>query len=263
MRAAPGAVTALVLAGRRRGEADPMAAAAGVSHKALLPVAGVPMLARVVGALRGAAPVGRIVVCMEAPAEALAGVGGLDGVLLRDAAASPASSAGAVLAEFGAPLLVTTADHALLAPEMVEHFVSAAPDGAAAVAALARGEAVLARYPDTRRTWLRFRDGAFSGCNLFLLAEAGGAARAVAFWRRVEGARKRPMALARVLGPLALLRFALGRLTLRGALDALERRCGASLAAVEMPFADAAVDVDKPADLLLAEAALRGRGGGV
>ena len=44
-------VTALVLAGQRRGT-DPMAAAAGLSHKALLPVAGVPMLLRVLAALR-------------------------------------------------------------------------------------------------------------------------------------------------------------------------------------------------------------------
>ena len=42
---------------------------------------------------------------------------------------------------------------------------------------------------------------------------------------------------------------AAGLNALRAALDALERRCGARLAAVEMPFADAAVDVDKPADL--------------
>lgn len=254
-----GGVTALVLAGRRA-DTDPMAAAAGVSHKALLPVAGVPMLLRVVSALRGAPSVGRVAVCIEAPGEALSGLDGLEGVALRAAADSPAASAAAALAEFGAPLLVTTADHALLTPDMVERFVGAAPPGAAAVAALARRETVLAGFPGTRRTWLRFRDGAFSGCNLFLLAEAEGAGRAVDFWRRVEGERKRPLAMARLLGPWTLLRFALRRLTLRGALDALERRCGARLAAVEMPFADAAVDVDKPEDLALAEAALRRRG---
>ena len=260
----PGAasgVTALVLAGRRKGAPDPMAEAAGVSHKALLPVAGVPMLLRVLSALRASPAVGRVVVSMEAPGETLSRLGGLEGVLPRDATPSPARSAAAALEEFGAPLLVTTADHALLTPAMVGHFVSAVPEGVAAAAALARRETVLAAYPDTRRTWLRFRDGAFSGCNLFLLAEAEGAARAIGFWRRVEAERKRPLAMARLLGPLTLLRFALGRLTLRDALDALGRRCGARLAAVDMPFADAAVDVDKPADLALAEAALRRRAG--
>ena len=262
MKGAAGGVTALVLAGRRKGGPDPMATAAGVSHKALLPVAGAPMLLRVVSALRASPAVGRIAVSIEAPEETLSGVDGLEGVLLRAAAASPARSTAAALDEFGAPLLVATADHALLTPAMVGHFVSAVPEGVAAAAALARSGTVLAAYPEARRTWLRFRDGAFSGCNLFLLAEAEGAARAVAFWRRVEAERKRPLAMARLLGPLTLLRFALGRLALRDALDALERRCGgARLAAVEMPFADAAVDVDKPDDLALAEAALRRRGG--
>lgn len=252
-------VTALVLAGRRGGTADPMAAAAGVSHKALLPVAGVPMLLRVVAALRDAPAVGRIVVSIEAPEATLSGLGGLEGVARLVAAPSPARSAAAALEAFGAPLLLVTADHALLTPEMVGHFLGAVPPGAAAVAALARRETVLAGHPATRRTWLRFRDGAFSGCNLFLLLEAEGAARAVAYWRRVEEDRKRPLAMARLLGPLTLLRFALRRLTLRAALDALERRCGARLAAVEMPFADAAIDIDKPADLALVEAVLRRR----
>ena len=62
-------------------------------------------------------------------------------------------------------------------------------------------------------------------------------------------------------GEPVLLRHALGLLSLPGALAALERKTGARLAAVEMPFADAAVDVDKPADLALVEAVLRAREG--
>ena len=127
-----------------------------------------------------------------------------------------------------------------------------------AAAGLARAETVLAAWPGTRRTWLRFRDGRFSGCNLFWLGTPG-AAGAVAFWRRVEQDRKRPLAMIALLGPPALLRFALGRLTLADALAALGRRTGTRLAAVEMPFAEAAIDVDRPADLALAEAALASR----
>ncbi|MCR0981083.1 NTP transferase domain-containing protein [Roseomonas populi] len=247
-------VTALVLAGQRRGT-DPMAAAAGVSHKALLPVAGVPMLLRVLAALRGAPGIGRVVVSIEEPGRALAGLAGLDGVILRPSASSPARSAAAVFEEFGAPLLVTTADHALLTPDMVEHVLRAAPPGASAVAALARRERILAEFPDTRRTWLRFRDGAFSGCNLFLLARPE-AARVLEFWQRLEAQRKRPLTMARMLGLGPLLSYALGRMTLRGGLDALGARCRAPVAVVEMPFGAAAVDVDKPDDLVLVEARL-------
>ncbi|WP_149538686.1 NTP transferase domain-containing protein [Siccirubricoccus phaeus] len=239
---------------------DPMAVAAGVSHKALLPVAGVPMLLRVTAALRATPGVGRIIVAIEHPEATLAGLAGLEDVVLRPAGASPARSVAAAFAEFGAPMLVTAADAPLLTPAMVTRVLSATPPQAAAAAAVARDRTVLAAFPTTRRTWLRFRDGAFSGCNLFLLA-APEASGVVAFWQRLEQRRKQPWAMMRLLGPLLLLRFVLGRLTLRAALDALERRCGARLAAVEMPFGAAAVDVDKPADLVLAEAALNPAGG--
>ena len=119
---------------------------------------------------------------------------------------------------------------------------------------------VLAAYPGGRRTWLRFRGGAYTGCNLFLLRTPR-AAGVVRFWRRLEQERKQPLKMAALLGFAVLLRHALGLLSLPGALAALERRTGARLATVEMPFADAAVDVDKPADLALVEAVLRAREG--
>ena len=82
----------------------------------------------------------------------------------------------------------------------------------------------------------------------------------VSFWRRVEQDRKKPWRMIRLLGPGTLLSFALGRLTLDAALAAFGRRTGTALAAVEMPFADAAVDVDRPGDLTLAESILARRG---
>jgi GTP:adenosylcobinamide-phosphate guanylyltransferase len=252
-------VTALVLAGSRQGAADPMAMAAGVSHKALLPVAGVPMLQRVLTALRNSSGVGRIVVMIEAPERSLA-AHPLDAtVLLRPAGASPSRSVAAALEEFGTPLLVTTADHALLTPAMVARFLADVPDGADVAAGLARAEVVLAAWPNTRRTWLRFRDGRFTGCNLFWMGSARAAA-VVRFWREVEQQRKKPAAMVRLLGPWILLRYVLGLLSLPAALAALGARTGARLATVELPFAEAAVDVDKPADLELAEAVLARRG---
>jgi GTP:adenosylcobinamide-phosphate guanylyltransferase len=248
-------ITALVLAGSRAGAADPMAVAAGVSHKALLPVAGVPMLLRVLGALRASPGIGRIVVMIEEPERSLAGCPGLEGILLRPAAPSPSRSVAAALEEFGAPLLVTTADHALLTPAMVAQFQAAVPPGTDVAAGLARAETILAAWPGTKRTWLRFSDGRFSGCNIFWIGGPA-AAGALRFWHRVEQDRKRPLAMVSLLGPLVLLRFALGLLSLPAALAILGRRTCCRLAAVEMPFAEAAIDVDKPADLVVVEAAL-------
>ena len=79
------------------------------------------------------------------------------------------------------------------------------------------------------------------------------ASRAVDFWQRLEQQRKSPLAMARTIGPSALFRYAFKILTMTAAVRLLDRRTGARLAVVELPFADAAVDVDKPADLLLVD----------
>ena len=250
-------LTALVLAGNRAGRTDPMAAAAGISHKALLPVDGTPMILHVIRALRACPAVGRIVVSTERP-DMLAPFPEAGTILIRPAGASPSRSVAAGLQEFGAPLLVTTADNALLTGEILKSFLSQTPDEADAAAGVARSEVIRAAYPDTSRTWIRMREGNFSGCNLFLLRTPA-ARRAVAFWQRLEQQRKSPLAMARTIGLAALIRYALKILTMKAAIGLLDRRIGAKLAVVELPFADAAVDVDKPADLVLVNKAFAER----
>lgn len=250
-------LTALILAGSREGAADPLAIAGGVSHKALLPVDGTPMVLRVIHALQQSPAVGRIIVTCERT-DLLDDLPEAGAVLMRQSETSPSASVAAALVEFGTPLLVTTADHALLTPEIVKSFLSLAPSSADAVAAVASSETIRAEYPDTRRTWLRLRDGLFSGCNLFLLQHEK-ASRAVSFWRKLEAHRKHPVTMARLIGFSALVGYALKTLTMDKATRLLSKRCGASVAVITLPFADAAVDVDKPADLFLVERTLAAR----
>ena len=163
--------TALVLAGQRGGQ-DPVAQAAGVSHKCLVPAAGVPMLRRVVEALATSPSVGPIAVSIEQPA-LLADWQVPDrqnGQLLALASAeSPSKSvlAAAEALDNPHPLLITTADHPLLNPAIVEAFCAGArrPNVDVAVGMTAR-EVIAAAYPDNRRTYLKFRDTGYSGANL-------------------------------------------------------------------------------------------------
>lgn len=243
-------LTALVLAGSRR-EGDPMARAAGVSHKALIPVAGQPMLARVVQALAAVPRVGRILVAIESPDIVAALPAQAIPVTAVAAAEGPSASVAAVMAMVGTPLLVTTADHALLRPEWIEEFLDAEDPAADAMLALARREAVLAAAPQSQRTWLRFSDGHYSGCNLFLLRTPASVG-VVNLWRRLEADRKRPLSLLRRLGLSYVLRYRLGWLSLAAAVGRLGRLCDARVRAVILRDGRAAIDVDKPADLALA-----------
>lgn len=248
--------TALVLAGTRPG-GDPLAAGAGVSHKALIEVGGVPMLSRVLGALAAVPAVGRILVAIDRP-EVLAGLPACGKpVSMLLAATGPSATVAVALEQVELPLLVTTADHALLRPEWVEEFLAADRGAADALVAVARREAVLAAAPGSQRTWLSFSDGAYSGCNLFLL-RTGAAAGLVALWREIEAERKRPISLLRRLGPLHVLRYRLGRLSLSQALGRLGELAGARLLPVVLRDGRAAIDVDKPADLELARRLVAG-----
>lgn len=243
-------LTALVLAGTRPG-GDPLAEHAGVSHKALIEVGGEPMLARVLAALAAVPRIGRVVVAIDRPQVLQQLPARWRDVAWLPAATGPSASVAAALAGEGAPLLVTTADHALLQPSWVEAFLDAADPTADALLAVARREAVLAAAPDSVRTWLKFADGSYSGCNLFLLRTPA-AAGVVRFWQEVEAARKRPLSLLRRLGLLYALRYRCGWLTLPQALARLGELSGARLAPVVLADGRAAIDVDKPADLALA-----------
>jgi GTP:adenosylcobinamide-phosphate guanylyltransferase len=218
------------------------------------------MVARVVDALAPCASVDRIALALEDAAllddlRALRPLVAAGRLTLLTTAATPSLSVQATLDQLPdpLPLLVTTGDHPLLTPEIVEHFCAAArATGADFVAGLAPASAIRKTYPDAERTYLRFRDERYSGANLFAILAPDGR-RAVAFWRRVEEERKRPWRLVRAFGWRQLLAYLLGRLTLDDAMARASHVIGARVAAVVMPYAEAAIDVDKAADLELAE----------
>jgi len=249
---------AIVLAADR-GRDDPVAAAAGVAAKCLTPIAGVPMVVRVVRALQESARVDSILLCGPA-ANVLQGSPELrrliDGKRVRwmDPLATPSASAAAALDALPGdqPVLLTTGDHPLLRPDMVRHFLDQASAGGFDVAvALAPHGLVQQAYPRTRRTVLKFSDGGYCGCNLFAFLSPRGRGMAM-LWRKVEDQRKRPVRVIGLVGWSAMLLYALGLLSLAGAMRRISRHAGLSAGAVIMPFAEAAIDVDSAVDLDLA-----------
>lgn len=236
---------ALVLAGSRPG-GDPLSGHEGVANKALIEVGGVPMLTRVVEALRQAGA-GRIgVSCNDHHVAALAGMLGAE---VLPTGRGPSDSAALAFAHFGAPLLITTADHALLEPTWVRQLVDETPQGSDLSLMLARRDRVEFAISGTRRTWLRFADGEWSGCNLFLLATPQ-AQKALELWAGIEADRKRPWRIVARLGLGAILGYALGRLSLAEGLAQLGKRHGMAVSLVPAADGLAAVDVDKAQDLV-------------
>ncbi|EHH69450.1 nucleotidyltransferase family protein [Gluconobacter morbifer] len=244
----------LVLAGSRDGEDDPLARLGGVSHKALLRVAGQPMLTRVLETLRHTPGLGPITISIENP-EAIQAIAG-DARILKSAS-TPSESVADALARIGTPCLVTTADHALLKPEWITEFLSRTA-GCDLAAAVALRSTVERDVPGTKRTYIHLSDMQFSGCNLFWMGTPK-ARNVVELWKQLQQNRKHPLKMALTLGVSTLIRALLGRLDSRALYQRIEHLTDARVRLVPLADGEAAVDVDKPADLELSERLLARR----
>lgn len=235
--------TALVLAGSRPGE-NP-ALFQGVAHKALIELEGETLLGRVVDALRRAGAA-RVLVSCSLPV--VADHARELGCEVIAAASGPSLSVAAALDSVGTPLLVTTADHAFLKADWVTELITRCDREADLALMLAERSKVECAMPGARRTYLRFADGSWSGCNLFYL-KTPDARRAVELWQAVERDRKQPWKIAWRIGLGTLLTYALGRLSMRDALDRLGGIIGITVSLVPASDGLAAVDIDKLQDL--------------
>jgi GTP:adenosylcobinamide-phosphate guanylyltransferase len=251
-------VPVVVLAGERPG-GGMLGRHFGVAANALVTVAGIPTIERVVATLRKSRIVGDGL--LSGPEQAVVEASPVFRRLLEAGdyrwiapGPGPAESAlAAVNCLDRWPVLMTTADHALLTSDIVESFCTlAAAKSADVVVGLAAFADVHAAFPESRRTILKFADGGRCGTNLFYLRSP--ASRAVLmFWQSLQNDRKRPLRMARRLGAGLLLRYVLGQLTAAQALDAIGRLAGCTVDYVKVSDPRAAVDVDSVADHALAE----------
>jgi len=253
------AFTAIVLAADRE-SANPVAKAAGVRCKSLAPINGTPMIFRVLKALSSSNKVKKTLFCGP-PKNIIDQEPELNECIAAGKATWIANQATPSLSTHEAmkslpqesAILVTTSDHALLSPKIVDYFCHEAQEsGCDVVVALTRHETVMAAYPETSRTAYRFKDGSFCSCNLFAFLTPQ--ARTVpSFWRQVEQQRKNPLRVISILGWSTVLLYLLRSLTLSEAVNRISRRLGCKVGIVVMPYPEAAVDVDSAEDLHLVQ----------
>lgn len=233
----------LILAGERAG-GDPLAIAEGVANKTQIVITGQTMLAHVLKAVGQLQPAPRLFISGKVNA-------GAADITIIETAQTPCTSVLKALTQIPLPVLITTADHPLLTPAILEEFLQKAEalqgDVCVGLVPLAL---VSHHYPTNRRTKLRFSDGSFSGANLFLL-RGENAMKLIEFWRQMEMNRKSPWRMIRVLGAGSIIRYALGRLSFSDVVAMIAARTGCSIAPVMLSDPHAAIDVDKPSDLAL------------
>ncbi len=253
-----GPIAAIILAGSRPGP-DPLLTGSGVSTKALLPIAGQPMLVHVVTALRASPLIGPITILAQNSAQLAAepGLAGLADLHFSDSGQGISSSLAAALPPGDDPLLVTTADNVLLTPAMVAEFLGGAVDSDVAVAVVER-DILLARYPESKRTWLKFRGGWWSGANMFRLCGRR-VLPLLDFWGRIERDRKKGLRIIAAFGPWLLIGALLRLFTIQQGIARAGLRFGLKARVVPMSEPEACIDADKPVDIDLIEAIFAAR----
>ena len=259
-------IAALVPAGDR-GAGDPVAKVSCVSAKALAPLAGTPMIIRVLNTLQATGRVDSVVLCGP-DRDAVESSPPLQDFINRDDISwmPPGSSlgdsvqAGLAGIDADALVLVVTADHALLDGEILNYFLDQIIERHADVSVGLVDYALIRRaYPGVRRTVLKFSDGGYCGCNLYAL-DGARARDIISLWQRTQTYRKQPWRMIHGLFGFGMLaKYLSGHLSLGQASEAIMKKTGINADFIEIPFPHAGIDVDTPADLELAKQILEQR----
>ena len=237
---------AVILAAQRAGHVDPLATAAGISHKCLVPIAGAPLIGHVVAALQATPGLARLRIVVEPVmfAEIETAITG-KGLAIEyvPAADNLADSVFAATQGIDQPIVVTTADNVLLTPAAVRQMVETLKDGADVAVALATRASVMAAHPEGQRRFYRFTDDEYSNCNLYAFAGERAVAAAESFRSGGQFAKK-PLRLVMTIGVINVALLLLHRLSLRGAFRRLSRRFGLTIDPVVVADGAHAIDVD-------------------
>lgn len=247
-------VGTVILAGGR----VPASLADRCAHRALLPIASEPMLTYVLRAVR-ATPRLQAMAVVAHP-EVLAAFPDLGD------AAVPAGDSIVTNMRLGAErlaphhpthLLFVTGDLPLITPRALEAYLDASLAGGATLTyPIIPRAASEARFPGAKRTYVRLKDGTYTGGNaIFTTVDLLRDKQALI--QDIYNARKQPQRLAGILGMHTVLGLLTGTLTLVRIEQVAARILGAQVRAIITPYPELGFDVDKPEDVQAVEAALR------
>jgi len=235
-----------------------LAAVSPAPNEALIEIGGKPIIRYIVDALLEAERINRIV--LLGPAEDLSPLfRHEEGVEILDSRGSVTENLlkGCEFLGSNERVLVVTSDIPLLTGEMVDDFISrCGPDGDFFYP-IVRREVCEASYPNVKRTYATVREGTFTGGNIFLLNPSV-LAKMAETMHKIFKYRKNPVKLCSILGWGFVLRFLLRRVTIAELEARVSELFGVRAVAVETPYVEIGLDVDKPEDYKLVVGLLGG-----
>lgn len=256
------AIRMIVLAGRHPGGTDALAQGFGMTHKCLVPLAGRPLVAHVLQTAAVHPAIGSLAISVEREAfdglfDVLSQLPGRGIAKLVDARENLVDSVLAAAEGWDGPVLVTTADHALLTPASIDAMIAALDDADLAFAMAPRAT-VISADPRHDHPFHEFSDGAYASCNLYAAAnpEALNAAEVFRGGGRFAG---NAWGVLRAFGFVNMVRLSLRTGSLADAAARLSRRWNLRLKPVVLQDGSQALDVDDARTHALAETMLAER----
>lgn len=250
----PGApqVVAVVTAGRSPHEKDPLVMYTQGTSKALVPIAGKPMIEYVVEAIARSSYVKHIIIVALHPPDAVhfsipvAHVPDTGDMLTN-------IEHGIRYAEVQYPnldaVLLSSSDVPMITPTIVDTFIETCwQTDHELYYSIVERSIMENRFPGSRRSYVHLRDGDFAGGDLVLI-RAGTALQNRSLWQRLAAARKNPLRQARLFGWWPLIRLLMKRMSLHEAELRASRALGVRGRAIPFPYAEIGMDVDKPFQL--------------
>jgi len=250
-------VDVMILGGAENSE--PLQQASGEQYEALINLAGRPMVEYVLEAVKAAENIGKIAII--GPTERLKASLSVAPDVLVECGDSLLDNMrrGVKGLNSNGPVLILSGDIPLITPEAINDFVQKATSRPAEVYyTLVGQDACEKHFPGIERTYVRLKEGMFTGGNLAMI-DSDIIINCSEDMAKFFEYRKSAMRLGRLLGANVLLRLALGRLKLEQVEKRVRKTTGYNGVGVITHHAEVAFDVDKPSDLQLAETYLKER----
>lgn len=148
-------------------------------------------------------------------------------------------------------LIIVTSDIPLLSSEAVEDFLGQCGELEGELFyPIVPKEINEEKFPGVKRTYIRLREGVFTGGNLFLV-QASIIEPCAAKAERLVSLRKSTLALSRQMGLIFIIKYLLQILTIKETEVKVSRLLGVKGFGIISNYPEVGIDVDKPSDLEL------------
>ncbi|MCR4436498.1 MAG: nucleotidyltransferase family protein [Clostridiales bacterium] len=232
----------------------------GISgNKALLPINGKMMVEYVIDAVRGVDEIEKIVVI--GPEDKLKELVKykIDAVIPPKGSIMDNLMSGVRYVGYTNYILVCASDIPMVSSEAIAHFIGSAKSLKADLCYPVIEKTLSEKkYPEMARTYVKIKDGTFTGGNLFYINPEV-LERCAGLADRLASFRKNPLKLARELSFYFMVQLFLGTLTIERVEKKVSTLLNINARAVISPYPEIGNDVDKTSDLLAVTAHLKGR----